>query len=195
MQRGHAISPPDADVAAFRALVEQHGDLIRRTAYLLVGDRALAEDLAQETFLHAWRGFDGLRDPAGAKAWLLAILAHQTASWGRKRRHRVVPIDALPASDEPGDPAPGPADAVERREQRRFLADALARLADDGRQILVLRYYAELTVPEIARIIGCPEGTVKSRLHRALDQLRRLLSTPNDGPGASPRKKVIDDDA
>jgi RNA polymerase sigma-70 factor (ECF subfamily) len=189
VQRAHAISLPDDGVSAFRALVEQYGDLIRRTAYLLVGDRLLAEDLAQETLLHAWRGFDGLRDPAGAKAWLLAILAHQAASWGRKRRHRVIAIDELPASDEPGDPAPGPADAVERREQRRFLADALARLADDGHQILVLRYDADLTVPEIARILGCHEGTVKSRLHRALDQLRRLLSAPTDGPGGVPAKE------
>lgn len=182
MQRSHPSALPHDDVAAFRALVEQHGDLIRRTAYLLVGDRALAEDLAQETFLHAWRGFDGLRDPTAAKSWLLAILAHQAATWRRRRRQVAVPIAALPASDEPGDPTPGPLEAVEQREQHRFLADALAQLADDERQILVLRYYAELTVPEIAQVVGCPKGTVKSRLHRALAQVRRLIATPTDSP-------------
>jgi RNA polymerase sigma-70 factor (ECF subfamily) len=166
------------DREGFRWLVERDGDLVRRTACLLVRDRDTAEDLAQEAFLAAWQGIGGLRTPTGFRPWAMRILLNKIGSHRRRRRHLTLPFDALPAETEPADARPGPPEEAFRREQARELAAAMRALREEWRQPLVLRYYAELSVAEIAGVLELPEGTVKSRLHRALEALRSALNTP-----------------
>ncbi len=163
------------DRESFRWLVERDGDLLLRTAYLLVRDRGLAEDLAQESFLAAWQGLGSFRTPTGFRPWLMRILINRVNSHGRRRRFFAVPLDGLSPEEDPPTVGREPAEAVFQDEDRRALGAALMTLPDDSRRLLVLRYYAGLSVPEIARSLDLPEGTVKSRLHRALERMRAVL--------------------
>ena len=92
------------------------------------------------------------------------------------RRTRAIPTVPLEDHDRP-DELPHPAEAVQAQVDRQVIRQALASLAPDHREVIVLRYFADLTVPELAETIGVPLGTVKSRLHRALGQLRDELKT------------------
>lgn len=176
------------DRDAFRLLVEEHGDLVRRTAYLMVGDRLLAEDLSQEAFLLAWRGIGTFRTETGFKPWLMRILTNCIASHRRRRSPRVLPLETVETLEEPSDPEPGPHEQAERAERGREMADALATLPEEWSRVLVLRYYVELSVPEIALALDWPEGTVKSRLHRSLEALRKVLGRA-DEQGSAVRRQ------
>ena len=155
------------DAAAFDAFTARKLESSYRIAALIIGNPADAEDVTHDAFVAAWRHWSSLRDPDRADAWFGRILVNRCREHLRKvRRHRVVDISEelleLPAH---GDHA---AEAVDREAVGR----AFARLDADHRICLVLRYYGDLTVPQIAEQTGVPEGTVKSRLHSALRTLR-----------------------
>ena len=164
------------DREGFRWLVERDGDLVRRTAYLLVRDPGLAEDLAQECFLAAWQSLSSFRTATGFRPWVLRILMNKAVSHRRKRRLLAIPFDLLRTAEEPAEPTPDPTALAIQGEEQRELGAALATLPEEWRRVLVLRYYAEFSVPEIAEALDMAEGTVKSRLHRALVRLREALS-------------------
>ncbi len=161
----------NGDRDAFRYLVEQYKHPLFGTAYLMTGDAAVAEEHVQEAFLNAWRGIRTFRRGSALKPWLMRILVNAVLSQRRRRSLPTVPLDeSAPLA------APTRADeAIEASEDRQAVRDALAQLSPEHRQVVVLRYFAELTVPEVARSAGVREGTVKSRLHRALRHLRELL--------------------
>ncbi len=161
----------DGDREAFRHLVERYKNPLYGTAYLMTGNAAHAEEHVQEAFLSAWRGIRTFRRGRPAKPWLMRILVNTVISQQRRRQLTVVPIDEslLPGA------TPGPHAEAEAAENRDAVRAALARLSPEHRQVVVLRYFAELTVPQVARSTGVREGTVKSRLHRALRQMRELL--------------------
>jgi RNA polymerase sigma-70 factor (ECF subfamily) len=162
-QRGEADS--------FRPLVEQYGDVVFGTLLLVTRDRALAEDLTQETFLHAWRGIGGFRVGAPFRPWLLRIAVNRANSQRRRKWLNIIP---LPTTDVPaGDLTPEA--AVERDMDRAQVRAAIAQLSHDEQQLVTLRFFAELTVPQMANALSWPEGTVKSRLHRTLMTLRTIL--------------------
>lgn len=158
---------------AFRFVVEHYGKVLHGTAYMMTRDRAMAEDLVQETFLLAWRNISAFKSGSNLKAWLLRILVNRTISEHRKKR--VTQIELEEGVGTLSDP-----DQVEelvlRNVERERIRRALETLPPDQRQAVVLRYYAELTAPEIAQTLGWREGTVRSRLHRALARLRPLLN-------------------
>jgi RNA polymerase sigma-70 factor (ECF subfamily) len=173
--------PDDALVArcragsdeAFEALVGRYAEAVYRTLYLMARDRLLAEDLTQETFLHAWRGLAGFRSGSALRPWLLRIAVNRLISHHRRKLLRIVPLawtDRHTASN-----APAPEALAEASEISDALRDAIARLPEDQRYALVLRYYADLSIHEIASVTGWRQGTVKSRLHRAIEKLRALL--------------------
>ena len=168
----------------FRLLVERYGDVVFGTAVLMTHDRPLAEDMTQEAFLHAWRGIRGFRLGSPFRPWLLRILVNRITSHRRRRVFNLVP---LPWGERAPAPNPGPELVVERNEKHAEVRSAIARLPEEQQRVLVLRYDAELTVPGIAQAMGLAEGTVKSRLHRALARLRELLEdagTTDDQGGA-----------
>ena len=160
------------DEAAFQLLVERYLRPLYGTAYLMTRDRALAEDLVQDTFLHAWRGIPSLRSVGSVKAWLVRILVRHVLDQRRQRVPEAPLVGEVPAMADTHDVEA----AVLREEERQRIREALAALPEEQRQAVLLRYYARLTVPEIARALGWREGTVKSRLYRALERLRQALA-------------------
>ena len=156
---------------AFHFLVERYGKVLYGTAYLMTGDAGLSEDLVQEAFLQAWQGMPSFRPGANFKAWILRILTNQVVTKRRRRRVPEVPLAqgmALP------DSSIGAEEMTISEEERLYIRRILETLTGEQRETVVLRYYADLTVPEMAKALGCREGTVKSRLHRALARLRHV---------------------
>ena len=166
----------DGDREAFRLLVERYRDVLYGTAILMTGNRAIAEEAVQEAFLSAWRGIGGFRRGRPLKPWLTRILVNGVLSQKRKRS-----IPTIPIADSGGNGDLSVSDQTEVIENRAVLRQALAKLAPDQQQVVVLRYFSELTVPEIAEATGTKEGTVKSRLHRALARLREHLEEFGEG--------------
>jgi RNA polymerase sigma-70 factor (ECF subfamily) len=160
------------DHDAFRLLMESYRRVLVGTAFLVTRSEGLVEDVVQEALVQAWRGLPSYRPTGSFKGWLVTILVNQTRKHHRKRR---VPTAPLEEAAEVADTLDGPEEGAFREDERRRLRQALAMLNEEHREALVLRYYADLTVPEIARVLGCPEGTVKSRLSRGLDRLGGLL--------------------
>ena len=181
----------NGDRDAFRCLVERYKDVMFGTAVLMTGNRALAEEQVQEALLSAWRGIRGFRLGNPAKPWLLRILVNAVLAQQRRRAVQIVPLNDN-SPQEPGYSSLDPAETLDALENRMALRRAIASLSPDHRQVVALRYFAEMTVPEVARTLGAREGTVKSRLHRALAILRQQLeerphpNPPPEGEGNLP---------
>jgi len=167
MLRERTIGSASADrAAAFSELAEHHLADSYRLAALILGDRAAGEDATHDAFVAAWKSWGSLRDPARFEAWFGRILVNVCRDrLRRSRRHGVTDLsDELLAAPANGDIAAAAAD-------RDAVGRGLARLDPDRRIVLVLRYYRDLPVEEIAARVGVPAGTVKSRLHYALRDL------------------------
>jgi RNA polymerase sigma-70 factor (ECF subfamily) len=155
----------------------------------MTGDRALAEDLAQETFVKAFRSLAAFDTTRRLSSWLFRI-AHNTAidAMRRARPQQAVAHAALDsgdattadAADEPSAP-PAP-DPVERRELGSALEAALAELRPDQRAAIVMRYESGLSFDEIGTVLGVPEVTARSHVHRARKELARLLTASGWAP-------------
>lgn len=157
---------------AFRRLVDEHLDAAYRLAAIILGDRVEAEDAVNDAALAAWRHWGDLRDHDRFEAWFTRILVNGCRDRLRaRRRRRVVDVGReLVEAEHPRSP-----DATDTVAVRDELGRALERLPPDERLVVVLRFYADRTVPSIAAIAGIPEGTVKSRLHDAMRRLRAAL--------------------
>jgi RNA polymerase sigma-70 factor (ECF subfamily) len=161
----------DGDRDAFRFLVERYAAVLTGTAYLMTHDRALTDDLTQEAFLLAWKGLPTFRPDGNFKAWIIRILVNHTISYRRKRRVKEAFL-AEPLTN----PADDPQERLLTKDERERTMQALESLPQEQHEALVLRYFSDMTVPEVAQALGWREGTVKSRLHRALRRLRKLLA-------------------
>jgi RNA polymerase sigma-70 factor (ECF subfamily) len=164
------------DQEAFRHLVDRYAPLAYRTAALIVDDGPVAEDIVQEAFVLAWRGMDKFRPlkPHGSlRAWLLRIVINRALS---QRRRKVLPSVTTSAHEITATEGRSPLeDSLDQWELHHLIGQALGELRETYRTVMVLRHFAELSVPEIAKVLGWRQGTVKSRLHRALSELRRRL--------------------
>ena len=176
------IEATDADLAArarsgddraFGMLVERHQTVAFRTAYVICGNAADAEDAAQDGFIKARAAMGRFRAGAPFRPWLLTIVANEARNRRRSAGRRSAL--ALRAAAEPVAPVPLPEAAALAGSERRELAQALSRLAADHREVIVLRYLLDLSEAECAAALGCRPGTVKSRLSRALGRLRLEL--------------------
>jgi len=166
------------DAAAFGHLVQRYQEVAFRVAYLIAGDAADAEDIAQDAFVKAYAALSRFRAGATFRPWLLQIVANEARNRRRSAGRRAQL--ALRAGEEQrtaaaGDAAPSPETAALDAEQRRLLLDALNGLRDEDRQAITLRYFLDLSEAEMADALGCARGTVKSRLSRALGRLRERL--------------------
>jgi RNA polymerase sigma-70 factor (ECF subfamily) len=161
------------DTAAFEELVLAYQSLAFRTAFVIAGDAADAEEAAQDAFVKAHRALGRFRSGEPFRPWLLAIVANEARNRRRTRGRRAA-LALRAAVAEPGaaeDPE-GAALATERRER---LLTAVERLRDDDRDVLACRYFLELSEEETAAALGIARGTVKSRTHRALARLQEEL--------------------
>ena len=157
----------DGDREAFHHLVERYQDLLYRTAMLMTGSRALAEELVQGALRSAWRGIHGFQHGCPVKPWLMRYLAREGVSQRRRRPAAGVVPSGPEQSDEPD----------EAQHERQEMRQALAGLDADQRHLLVLHFFADLTVPQLAKALDAGEDTINTRLGRALGQLREGLET------------------
>ncbi|HSB08067.1 MAG TPA: sigma-70 family RNA polymerase sigma factor [Blastocatellia bacterium] len=167
----------------------EHIDALYGFAMTLTHSRTEAEDLVQETYLRAVRAFDRLMPESNLKSWLFAIMRN---AWLNQLRHtrsgpRFVELDA-----EEDDRAPwldnlanDPHEAYVRKLEREEVRAAIESLSRSHREIIVLRDIEGFSYQQIASILGCPAGTVMSRLGRAREKLRRLLATWEAAPATS----------
>ena len=157
----------DAREALLARLMAEHGDMLVRLAYLCLGDAALAEDAVQEAFYKAYRHLDAFRGESAERTWLSRIVINTCKDMRRspfmRYFQRTVPIEH-----------------AERRGQEQAWRDdsvlkAVMALPEKDRQVILLRYYQELPVRQVARIVGSSESAVASRLVRAKERLREAL--------------------
>ncbi|MBI2900974.1 MAG: sigma-70 family RNA polymerase sigma factor [Planctomycetes bacterium] len=171
---------------AYRELVGRIEKPLVNFIYRYVGERHLAEDIFQETFVRVLRTLPEFRPEASVATWIFTIARNLCLDHAKaKKRHREVPIDA-DASGNGGrvlhfremlhSPAPSPDAGAEKSEMERRVIEALALLTPAKREALVMRLYADLPYQEIAKVVDAPVGTVKFRVHEALNELSRILT-------------------
>lgn len=161
----------EGDAQAFEQLVERYSGKALRTAYLITGQKETAEDAVQEAFIQCYLKIHSLRDPADFEAWFYRILARICWRLSAKEK-KTVSLDFL--SEHGQEHMVGEdctEDALKTWETRQLLKRALSKLSIPLRTTVVLHYYNDLPIKEIARVLGEREGTIKSRLHAARRQL------------------------
>ena len=157
---------------AFGHLVARYQDVVCAVSYSSTGDQGLSEDVAQETFIAAWRQLDRLRDTMHLRSWLCGI-ARNLGRKARKRRRREELVD----TDEQVAPGASPFDSTASGELARVVGDALARIPDAYREVLVLYYREDQSIREVAEALGLSEAAVMQRLSRG----RRYLADSVSG--------------
>jgi RNA polymerase sigma-70 factor (sigma-E family) len=168
--------------AEFEQFAASQADGLLRSAYLMCGDRGEAEDLVQECLLQLARRWPRVRSMDHQGAYARRVLFNQVLDSGRKRTRRQ---QELEASETPASPD-GDRARAGALEARADLMKALGTLPARQRAVLVLRYFGDLPEVEVATILGCPPGTVKSNTARGLERLREALDpaaplpTPDD---------------
>jgi RNA polymerase sigma-70 factor, ECF subfamily len=183
------------EVAALEVLVRRYQLRAIRAAYLVVRDRAAAEDIVQAAFLRAYDRIEQFDESRPFGPWFLrSVLNDALKAAGRQQRF--VSLDGAASGDEPAaeladvlaDPAPGPEALAELAEQQQAVWHALGQLAPAQRAAIVLRYYLDLSENEMAAHSGSRPGTIKWRLHSARQRLRTLLwaSAPAGSATAAP---------
>lgn len=156
------------DQAAFAELVHEHQSMVFSIARHFFRDRALAEDLAQEVFLHLYQHLAAIESPAHLKFWLRKVTGHRCIDYSRRHRLKTVSVDEAP---EPVSMFDWP-DAMIQNTLRRMVAT----LPERARLVVTLRYQEDLDPSEIAEILEMPLNTVKSHLRRSLVILREKMS-------------------
>lgn len=169
------------DQEAFHRLVEEYSGLVERTVRVLVYDRAELEDTVQEVWLDAWRGLRGFEPGKPFRPWLLAILANRCRQRGRKTRLPTVALDPETVEEMPDIKPDVPTQVMEHFYYADLKAE-LSRLSASQLELIALRFFADLELEEIARLLQQPLSTVKSRLYRTLNTLRQTYPNPNPNP-------------
>ncbi len=180
------------DALAFAQLVRLHEGMVVSLSARLLGDPEEARDVAQEVFLQVYKRLGAFEGRSSLKTWIYRIAVNQCHNrrrfWHRRRRDREQPIDErvlapFAALERRG--GESPYHETLRRERARMVQAALLELRFEHRTVLVLREVEGLTCEEVASALGVPEGTVKSRLSRAREAMRRRLATLLEGEVAS----------
>ena len=163
------------DIDAYEEIVQRYQQLAFRTAYVITRSAAEAEDAAQDAFVKAYRALASFRTGAEPRPWLLRIVANEARNRMRSagRRHNLEL--RLVEGFRQGDAAPSPEAAAVEADERRRLVSLVGELEENDRLIIASRYFLELSGEETAAALGIPEGTVKSRLSRALGRLRERI--------------------
>jgi RNA polymerase sigma-70 factor, ECF subfamily len=158
---------------SLRALYDAHAGVLLAYAFRLTdGDRARAEDIVQETLVRAWRNLDRIDPDNGrpVRPWLFTVAQHIAVDTYRARRARPPEVGDAALAILPG------WDEMEATLDRIVVTDALHALSQEHRAVIVETYYGGRSVAEAARVLGIPEGTVKSRCYYALRALKLALA-------------------
>lgn len=157
----------------FTAYVRDRGEHHLRVAVLLTGDWHTAEDLTQASLVKLYRAWPKLRQDSDPDAYLRRIMVNTQRSWWRARWRRETPTARLP--EDVGGEGTGGGDIADRQVLGALVRQALAGLPRQQRAVLVLRYCEDLSEAEVAEILGCSPGTVKTHAHRGMNALREVL--------------------
>ncbi len=167
------------DVEAFGRLVQRNQHYVYNAVCHLVGDAREAEDIAQDVFVKAYRSIGRFEGRSKFSTWLYGIMLNSVRSFWRRQARRPALIQEPADDDEPGaDPeahGDDPFEATARGERVETVRAAIAALDEDLREIVVLRDVRGLSYEELAEVLDVPDGTVKSRLHRARLALKEML--------------------
>lgn len=171
------------DEAAFNRLYELYVKKLYGMAFLISGNRADSEDIVQETFVKCFLNRASIREEAAFESWLYQILVRTAWRYLKKKKPAFSYEELTDVSDgaysgewaRKDTEASEPLEEVLRREEMREILQAMAKLDLKQRTVLTLYYVNELPVREIARVTGVLEGTVKSRLHKGRENLRKSL--------------------
>jgi len=168
------------DITAFDTIVERHQHKVYAIAYRMTRNREDSLDIAQEVFLRAHRSIGQWRPLRGFRHWLYRIATNMTIDVLRKRQRRAgVIVDGEDFSMDRGIAGPtnsrGPVERITIEEMGCQIGKAIEKLPERQRAVIVLRYYEDMSIKEIAAVVGCTEGTVKTHLFRATGKLRDLL--------------------
>ena len=163
----------EGDQDAMASFYREHGRVVLAQVLLVVGERALAEEIVQDAMLAVWRGAGSFRGESSVRSWVIAIARRQTRDRLRGRRLRVV--DNAFLGDQPGS-GPGPEVTALDRAELAEVRGAIRELAPAHREVLGLAFGSGLSLPEVASVLEIPVGTVKSRLTAARTALGRVLT-------------------
>lgn len=156
----------------FERLYREHYPLVVRTVYLMILDRDIAQEITHEAFLRLWQHGARIERGGNTRAWLMKVAVNLAIDHRRSLLASVRQRLAPPRIEDP-------AQLALARLDRQRMRQALLKLPVRDRAILVLRFEQDLTFPEIGRVLGRPEATVKTWVHRALNRLERDLDGPN----------------
>jgi RNA polymerase sigma-70 factor (ECF subfamily) len=162
------------DERAFEQLVRAHQRYVFNLAYRVLGDYSEAEDVAQETFVRAWRGLPSFRAESRFTTWLYRIARNVCLNRLPRLQAELAQTELL--GETVAFPGQTPADAFDAKERRAFVHTELARLPEKYRLALTLRYLQDLSYAEIANVLNLPLGTVKTHLHRGREALAARLT-------------------
>jgi RNA polymerase sigma factor (sigma-70 family) len=162
------------DKDAYEELVHAYQGIAFRTAYVLAGSAADAEEAAQDGFVKAWRALGRFRLGAPFRPWLLRIVANEARNRRRSAGRRVQLAVRAATEQASGDAAPSPETVLLSAEQSRALIAAVNELPEEQRSVISLRYFVGLSEQEVAETLELPTGTIKSRTSRALERLGKL---------------------
>lgn len=171
------------DGEAFNQVVVRYQERILNVLYRMTGDYQTALDLCQETFVRAYRAIESFEERSALSTWLYRIAANLCLSHRRYRRRRPeTSLDAGRSSDGEGlapidvpDSTMEPGAALDVQEKRQKVRAMIEELEPDFRSVVVLRDLEGLSYEEVAEVLGCPVGTIRSRLHRARLELKEKL--------------------
>ena len=162
------------DPDAFGELIARHRSSALRVATVVLGTATGADDVVQDADVRAWRARTSIDPARGFRSWYLRVVANAARN-GRRARWRRAALELRDAQRSPVVAGPDPAERAVADDERRVVLAALNRLGRDDRLVIALRHFEQLGEAEMADVLGCPPGTVKSRLSRAMDRLRRQL--------------------
>lgn len=169
------------DQAAWERLVRLHQEPAFRLAYLMLGDADAADDVAQETFIRAFRALDRFDASRPLRPWLLRITTNLAYNQ-RRAVGRYLAVLRRIFADDPH-PAPSADAAAGSTWEAQAIWQAIRHLSHADQEIIYLHYFLELSVVETAETLGVAPGTVKSRRHRALERLREIVAREFPGLG------------
>jgi RNA polymerase sigma-70 factor (ECF subfamily) len=176
------------DETALAALYDRYAGLVFTLALRVVGERELAQEVMQDTFLRCWNGIETYQAARGNVAsWLLGIARNRAIDLLRSRQHQARLRESTPLPDPERTDLPSEADPSELVATRQTVVAALSTLPTAQRRVIELAYFGGLSQSEIARLLGEPLGTVKSRTRAAMDHLRAQLRPPERAGGDGDR--------
>jgi RNA polymerase sigma-70 factor (ECF subfamily) len=174
-ERDTIVAAQQGDRAAFRVLYDRYRDRVYNLIFYSIGNELSAEDVLQIVFVKIYRGLPGFRFESSLATWIYRITINECLNQQRGRNAQHIPFEALLGSDDELDKGSAPDLQHAEGERREIIHRAVMELSPKLRAVVALKYLEELSYGEIASVLECSQGTVASRLNRALSNLEERL--------------------